>query len=215
MSSQKDSLESEIARLIQDKTQFLTSPEGQAKMVQLARLRNELGGGMGMDAVLKDVDTLMDRMRWIQLENVPTQSAPFKEQWLNLELPLTTMQGETQQPMVKLRVAYQPKDKNRKIDPNNTHIMLHFDLGVQDESIDVDMAIVERKIGAQVIVSNQVLQPIAEDEMSTLADGLKELGYLLQTARCDLAHPKRASLSEIQSTSTYPENPLGSYNLRA
>ncbi len=214
-SHQANQLEADMMRLKTNKAQFLESTQGDAHLLQLAKLRGELSG-TGLDTLLKEVDKLLDRIRWVQYENVMPQSQPQKAQWLILELPIQISDaGEKQQPKVQLKVAYQSKDKDREIDPNNTHILLHFELGLHEESIDVDMAIVDRKIGAQVIVSNQALQPIAEDELSSLADGLKELGYLLQTARCELARPKRVSLSEIQSTTAYPENPLGSFNLTA
>ncbi len=211
-SHQARQLEGELTRILSNKAQFFESLQGDTRLIQLAQLRGELTG-FGLDSILKDVDKLLDRMRWMQFENVLPQSTHEKAQWLTLELPLALASGEMQQQKVQLRVAYQSKDKNRKIDPENTHIMLHFELGITDEVIDVDMAIVNKKVGAQIIVSNRALQPIAEDEMSGLADGLKELGYLLQTARCELARPKRVSLSEIQPTSAYPENPLGTINI--
>ncbi len=210
-------LEQDMARLLQDKNAFLQSPESQAGLMTLARLRGGLSGS-GMDALLKEMDNLLGRMRWMQFENAPPQGTPLKEQWLAMELPLLAgaqLPGQTQQPLVQLRVAYQSEGKKRKIDPNNTHIMLHFDLGIKDEFVDVDLAVVERKIGAQITVSNTDIQPIAEDEIPNLEEGLEQVGYLLQTARCDLAKPKPLQTTSTEAQKEYVPDYVGKLNLRA
>jgi hypothetical protein len=186
-STARAAIEKEMQKLLQNAGDFWNSVESKTGMVSLARLRNELSG-TNLDSLMKDVDRLLERMRWMQFENVQPQTKPLKEQWLELELPFAgqAAPGQSQPASVHIRVSYQGEDKKRKIDPNNTHIMLHFDLGMGEEDIDVDLAVVERKIGAQVMVSSTDLQPIAEDELPLFADGLEEIGYFLQTARCDI-----------------------------
>jgi hypothetical protein len=65
---------------------------------------------------------------------------------------------------------------------------MHFELD-EINSMDVDLAIIERKIGARVTVSNPVLQPLAEDELPALASDMEKLGFILKTTYCETSLP--------------------------
>jgi hypothetical protein len=157
----------------------------------LARLPGELAG-KAPESLAKDIEQLLDRVRWTQFRNVEPQTPPMRGNWLTLELPvIATAQGNVQsQPeIVQIRIAYQSKGgEKRKIDINNTHLVMHFELD-EINSMDVDLAIIERKIGARVTVSNPVLQPLAEDELPALASGMEELGFILKTVYCETSLP--------------------------
>ncbi len=210
-------IEKEMQKLLQNPTDFLNSSESKSGLVALAHLRSEVSGG-ALDSVMKDVDKLLERLRWMQFENVQPQTKPLREQWLAIELPYAGQrtEGENQPANLHIRVSYQGSDNKRKIDPNNTHIMLHFDLGMGEENIDVDLAVVERKIGAQIMVSSNDLQPIAEDELPTFADGLEGIGYFLQTARCDIKHlPVEIPLIPEESAHEFIPDYAGKLNIKA
>lgn len=216
-STTRAAIEKDMQKIIQGGSDFMNSAESKAGLVTLAHLRNELNG-TPLEPLMKDVDRLLERLRWMQFENVQPQSKPLKEQWLTFELPMTGayVEGQHQPASVNIRVSYQGDEKKRKIDPNNTHIMLHFDLGIGNENIDVDLAVVERKIGAQINVSSTDLQPIAEDELPDFADGLEGIGYFLQTARCDIKHlPVEIPPIPEESTHEFVPDYVGKLNIKA
>ena len=184
--------ERELARFVLSRAQLPQTAEGdKEKWMILARLPGELAG-KAPESVAKDIEQLLDRVRWTQFRNVEPQTPPMRGNWLTLELPvITTAQGNVQsQPeIVQIRIAYQSKGgEKRKIDINNTHLVMHFELD-EINSMDVDLAIIERKIGARVTVSNPVLQPMAEDELPALASGMEELGFILKTTYCETSLP--------------------------
>ena len=184
--------ERELARFVLSRAQLPQTAEGdKEKWMILARLPGELAG-KAPESVAKDIEQLLDRVRWTQFRNVEPQTPPMRGNWLTLELPvIATAQGNVQsQPeIVQIRIAYQSKGgEKRKIDINNTHLVMHFELD-EINSMDVDLAIIERKIGARVTVSNPVLQPLAEDELPALASGMEELGFILKTTYCETSLP--------------------------
>jgi len=184
--------ERELARFVLSRAQLPQTAEGdKEKWMILARLPGELAG-KAPESVAKDIEQLLDRVRWTQFRNVEPQTPPMRGNWLTLELPvIATAQGNVQsQPeIVQIRIAYQSKGgEKRKIDINNTHLVMHFELD-EINSMDVDLAIIERKIGARVTVSNPVLQPMAEDELPALASGMEELGFILKTTYCETSLP--------------------------
>jgi hypothetical protein len=209
------SLERELTQLIRNKTEFLNHTETQNVLTTLTRLRNEL---TGLGTVSKDIEQLLDRIRWMQFENVQPQSVPIKEQWLTFELPLGAAgvtPNQQQQPTVQIRVSYQGGGRKRVIDPNNTNVTMHFELGINDEFIDVNLAVVERKIGAQVTVSDGQLQPIAEDELNALEVGLEEIGYFLQTAHFEVSRKSPLQVSDSEARQEYVPDYVGKVNLTA
>jgi hypothetical protein len=185
--------ERELARFVLSRTNQLpqAAESDQEKWMTLARLPGTLAGKVP-DSLAKDIEQLLDRVRWTQFLNVEPQTQPMRGNWLTLELPvIATAQGnlQSQPEIVQIRIAYQSEGgEKRKIDINNTHLVMHFELD-EVNSMDVDLAIVERKIGARVTVSNPELQPLAEDELPTLASGLEDLGFILKTTYCETKLP--------------------------
>ena len=184
--------ERELARFVLSRSQLPQVAEGdKEKWMILARLPGELAG-KAPESLAKDINQFLDRVRWTQFRNVEPQTPPMRGNWLTLELPvIATAPGnpQTQSEIVQIRIAYQSEGgEKRKIDINNTHLVMHFELD-EVNSMDVDLAIIERKIGARVTVSNPELQPLAEDELPALASGLEELGFILKTAHCETSLP--------------------------
>jgi hypothetical protein len=158
-------------------------------LLTLALLRRELASG-GSHGALESLDQFLDGMRLMQFLNSPPEEIPQRGQWLRLDLPLArpdSPPGEAQR--AQLRVAYRSEGETPQIDPENTRFILRIPLESgpwAGEVIQVDLAVVNRRVGAVITATKEGLHHAAEVELPGLRLALEALGYSLHTTRCEL-----------------------------
>ncbi len=183
------SVENHLARLSGKDAAALHQAGMQRSLLALALLRRELASG-GSAAALESLDQFLDGMRLMQFLNTPPEDAPQRGQWLRLDLPLATPsapQGEAQR--AQLRVAYRSEGEAARIDPENTRFILRIPLESgpwAGEALQVDVSVVNRRVGAVITATKDGLHQAAEAELPTLRQALEAMGYSLRSARCEV-----------------------------
>jgi hypothetical protein len=186
------SIEHELARQIQQGAQN-TSEQAGPSLLDLANLRRELVR-TGAGNMVAELDRFIEGMRVMHLFNVQPQQAPARGQWLSIDLPVGVPNGETprafapDQHFAKLRVAYRADGEDRKIDSGSTRLVIQADLD-GGETIEVDLSVIAKTIGARVMASSESLRGAAETEIPALREGLESLGYNLQSIAYDVGDP--------------------------
>jgi hypothetical protein len=175
---------------------------------QLADLRQGLLRA-GMYHILDDLDHLMDNMRYIHLLNSNPATEAGRDQWASLEVPLRLAANTNPQPDqtghwydASVKVAYEKKGESRCINPEFTQLVIQLNLEKND-LIEVTLSIAGRKISAQVASTTPDLKSLAEEEIPSLAAGLAEIGFNLQSSRCSVSVPS-PSLTLLQTRQIDP-----------
>jgi hypothetical protein len=157
----------------------------------LAALRGELAR-QGSSPLLEALDSFLNGVRQMQFANTPPDPATAQGRWLRLDLPLGGFGmapggiNPSRPQTARLRVAYRPEGEGSKLDLANTRLVLQVDLG-PEEAVQVDLSVVDRRVGARVTATSEALCEKAERALPSLETGLERLGYSLQSARFDVA----------------------------
>jgi hypothetical protein len=187
------SIERELADLIrqvQDQDERLSRG-----LLGLVLLRRELAKTNTQPGLIAEIDRFLEGLRLLQFLNSEPNPANTQGQWLRLNLPLANWGIAPQQeglhpkdtPQAELRIAYLPDESPPTIDAKQTRFIVR--VALDDGSLAVDVSVAQRKIGLQVTASNQSLLARAEQEFPSLRQGVEQLGYQVQTARCELGEP--------------------------
>ncbi len=179
------SLESSLQRMLQESQS--DDPKTKSSLLTLAALRQQLSE-QNETGLVKDIDRFFDRLRLNQFSNLPPSRESDDGRWLKLELPLSMMTGSPPQPNfppAHIRIAYPPDPEQNTLDPANTRLVIAVELS-PGSVLQVDLSVVDRRIGALVIASDELLKQSAEEELGALASGLEELGYSIQTSACQV-----------------------------
>jgi len=175
------SLEKDLAEMLQGKTSQTTPG-----LLVLARLRQNLVN-IGDQTSVRELDQLLDGLRYIHLLNAENGD-PAAGQWARMEIPLRLAHpqagGYIDYTDARLKIAYHhEEDSERKIDPRFTQLVIQVDL-TETETIEVALSIVGRQVGAQVTAVTPEVVALATEEIPALKNGLENLGFELQTSRC-------------------------------
>lgn len=187
------SLENDLAKLLQDKSQTLEASSMGPNLLALAYLRRELAQDGLHQSLLDQIDRFLEGMRLMQFLNSETESRPEKGQWLRLDLPLGAFASQAQLQQgdwpelntARLRVAYRQDGERPEIDPDHTQIVIRIEFNAK-QVMQVELSVVDRRIGAQVTASTSELVALAESQLPSLQTGIEKLGYVLQTARVEV-----------------------------
>ena len=188
------SLENQLAELV-EKGISPGMKSSSLGVLSIANLRQELIKA-GLFDILQELDQFQDGMRYTHLINGESGSSGPAGQWASLEIPLHMafpaqpgMANQSAQLFEGLiKIAYQKDGENRTINPEFTQIVIQINLGKHD-SIEVALSIAGRQVGADVLASSSQLNEFAKEEMNSLSEGLSQLGYKLQTNRCQVGDP--------------------------
>lgn len=178
-------VESSLNRMLQE-----SQPGGapaKPSLLTLAALRQQLSE-QNETGLVKDLDRFLDGLRLNQFTNLPPNREPDEGRWLRLELPMSMMMGTPPQPSyapAHIRIAYPPDSEKNSLDPANTRLVIAVELS-PGSFLQVDLSVVERRIGAHVSASDELLKQSAEEEMDSLASGLETLGFTIQTTACQV-----------------------------
>ncbi len=191
------SLESQLADFIKGNNLFLENMDAANGLLAIATLRATLLQ-RGETRLVGEIDKFLDTIRQMQFSNASQTNDPTNPPWLIMELPLSANQRKaTDMQMANLRIAYRTGEKGKSIDPENNRLVLSLNLD-DTSSIEVDLSMVGKRVGAWLTVSSVEWRDLVEEELPSLKDGLEELGYSMQFARCEVK--QAASVSEVSST---------------
>lgn len=176
-----------MAALSQPLEQQLAQPgQPPGALMALAQLRAELAQitplAPAIVRALHSLDGLLDSARLNQFNNLTPAQTPVEGHWLSVNLPLS---GPPPVNNAGLRIAHPPDSENGAIDATHTRLVLQIELEA-GRTLEVDLAVVERQIGAWVRGSDAAVAALAEAELPSLADGLHAIGYTLKTAHVEV-----------------------------
>jgi hypothetical protein len=178
----------EEAQPTQGKNATLASAQSKGLLALLA-LRREVASN-GPRELTEAIDRFLDALRLQQFKSSDVEPAPGRSEWLQLNLPLQMPPppGSAQHPafhQASLRIAYKREGDERRVDPAFTRLLIAVDLE-GGQQLEVDLSVVQHKIGMQVTASLEELCNLAKEELSSFTQGLRELGYDLQTSRFEV-----------------------------
>ncbi len=192
------SLESELAK--QANGESIQGNEGWLSLVQL---RKALESG-GYRSTVHSIDQFMEGVRQMQFLNTARPVENGNPPWLLLNLPVAEhIPGQpTQQGTffpASLRIAYRTQGKIKKIDAENTRLVLTVDL--QDgDYVTADLSVIGKRVGAWLSVSTDELKELAVANLPDLEGRLEKLGLQLKVAHCDVASIGPVLSQEVQET---------------
>ncbi len=192
-------VESALNRLAQDPP-GAQAASGKPAALTLAQLRQQLAAD-GETALVKDLDRFLDGLRLSQYTNLPTSRELDEGRWLRFELPMGLPPGAGQPPSsftpAHIRIAYPPDPEEGALDAANTRLVIGVELA-PGSFLQVDLSVVEKRIGARITASDEQLKESAEEELDSLTGGLEQLGYTLQTSACQVKPPDPESGFQAQ-----------------
>jgi hypothetical protein len=179
------SLESELAR--QTSGESLQGTEG---WLSLAQLRNALENN-GNRSTVRSIDQFMDGVRQMQFLNTARPVENGNPPWLLVNLPMAAhIPGQPSQQgtffPASLRIAYRTQGKIKRIDPENTRLVLTVDLQ-NGEYVTADLSVIGKRVGAWLSVSTDELREKAVENLPDLESRLEKLGLSLKVAQCEVA----------------------------
>jgi hypothetical protein len=197
------SLEAEMADSLKSGHLFSNNPADENGLVALAHFRRELAAS-GNNRLVGEIDKFMDSVRQMQFFNASQMRDPTNPPWLVMNIPLAVsamLQNPRTQNLVpaNLRVAYQPENSEKSIDPQNTRLIISVDIN-EGQFLQVDLSMIGHRVGAWMTASDQDLRQLVEAEMPGLKDGLGKLGYNLEFARCEVGSAIDQTASGVVET---------------
>lgn len=180
------SVENELSGLIRDGVNANLSASEKG-LLALNHLQGELQKA-GIDDLAQTISRFLDGMRWMHLVNA--SSDPVLSQWTQMEIPIQMPAAHLQPPNrqnsdmeeAHLRILQDNGCPDQPIDPQNTRLLIQMDL-VNNESIQVDLSVVQHRIGALITTSSEGIQKLASEELPGLSDGLEKIGYELKNSQ--------------------------------
>jgi hypothetical protein len=186
------SIESNLANLLDGKRgQTLLATED-GKLNLLISMRS-LFVERNDTATVKLFDTLINSMRQMQFLNTAQMTDPMDPPWLIVNLPINA--GALQQPQGKnqndqtpanIKISYQSGNKDKKIDPQDTRLILAFDLD-SSSKIKIDISMLGKKMGAWMTVSSEEWKAKVEEETPSFEAAMETLGYAVQFTKCNVS----------------------------
>ena len=201
------SLESELAGLLSKDINSGIKPGDSTGLLALASFRGELAA-RGENNLVGQIDRFMDSLRQVQFLNSTQVRDPNNPPWLVTNLPLLAGSLPNVNPPHRdiypsnLRVAYRVEGDGKKIDPQNTRLVLTIDLE-EGDYLQVDLSMIGKRIGAWMTVSTQEWRQLIESELPSLQTGLEKLGYNLQFSRCEV-RPLAPGINMAEDASAWP-----------
>ncbi len=178
------SLEAELVKNLSENS--VQKNEGWMSLVQLRKaLETE-----GYRGAARSIDQFIEGVRQMQFLNTARPVENGNPPWLLVNLPVAAhVQGQQNQEVfypASLRIAYRTKGKIKRIDPENTRLVLTVDLQ-NGEYVTADLSVIGKRVGAWLSVSSEDLKEQAVANLPDLEERLEKLGLQLKMAHCDVA----------------------------
>jgi hypothetical protein len=201
------SFESNIAQLVQNNR--MDNQNFESKNLDLIiQLRQHFVNHNNAGSV-KLIDTMINSMRQMQLLNSAQLTDPMDPPWLTVDLPINAgalgnQVNDAQKNFLpaNIRISYQTGQKNKKIDPQDTRLILSFELDNNDK-IKIDISMLGKKMGAWMTVNSEEWKEVVEEESVSFKDAMERLGYELQFTKCNVSQDV-SMMDTTQSTNNVP-----------
>lgn len=179
------SLESELAQQVEN-----GSIKGNEGWLALAQLRRALDNNGYRNAV-RSIDQFMEGVRQMQFLNTARPVENGNPPWLLVNLPVAAHipgQPAAQETFfpASLRIAYRTEGKVKRIDAENTRLVLTVDL-MGGEYLTADLSFIGKRVGAWLTVSSNELKERTVESLPDLETRLEQMGLRLQVAQCEVA----------------------------
>ena len=178
------SIESELANQIES-----GNTKGNDGWLALAQLRRALDNN-GYKNAVRSIDQFMEGVRQMQFLNTARPVENGNPPWLLVNLPVAahlpgqTTPQETFFP-ASLRIAYRTEGKSKRIDAENTRLVLTVDL-MDGEYLTADLSFIGKRVGAWLTVSSDELKEKTVENLPELENRLDQMGLRLQVAQCEV-----------------------------
>lgn len=187
------SLENEIAIKLNPDKDVAILLKTNDFLFRLANLRHEYGS-LNSGRLGDSIDNFIQGMRWMHFVNVEPDQPLLKGQWTQLDLPISfgfhkpnSMLSENVHDL-QIRIAHDGEENSvQAINSDYTRLVIQVDLDNR-EMIKVDLSIVSKLIGAEIIGTSELICLNASEELSELQTGLANLGYTLKTSRVEIGN---------------------------
>jgi hypothetical protein len=146
----------------------------------------------------------------IQLSNLANTTDPIGEQYYLFPIPLATSNGPH---TAHLKIYRRPGQNS--VDPENLRLALLLDLPELGE-IAIDLAVFERHLSGKILSGQQQTHQLVAVELDELREGLKGLGYQVDSLTCDLlSAEEEPGFSANDDTLSRIDIPIPQINVRA
>jgi hypothetical protein len=150
------------------------------EMANLAHLFDRIKGG-GQNALANELRSFLETLQQNHLMNVRPSPVPGHGDWLELGFVVQDPQTKEAYP-ARFRVSARRKPHGKAVDPSGTRLVVQVDLNAR-ETMQVDISLVGKQIQAHVNAPDGELSQLSEEELPALEQGLRNLGYLVSSAR--------------------------------
>ena len=157
-----------------ERSQNPESASSEISLLSLARLQKMLEL-LGKNEAAESIGKFLEDMRLNQFLNA-------KPEWLEINFPIQNTKADEGFSTAQLRISRNAKLNSRKIDPTSTRLILQVDIN-PGETVEVDLAIMEKQIQTLVRAPNPLWGEQAESELPTLEQALQGLGFTLKNAK--------------------------------
>ena len=190
------SVENSLARLANNGQRGNVSLNDANGLLALLALRRELARS-GPREVVDAIDRFIDSSRLQHLNSSETEPNPSRGEWIQLNLPLRLSYPEGQ-PNARpssfseahLRISRHRSPEGSEVDPRFTRLVVSVDLE-DGATMEVDLSVVEHKVGLQVAASTNELCDQAKEEITSFTHALNQLGYDIQSSKFEVEKAKR------------------------
>ena len=185
------SIESNLANIIDGKSTANLRTTDNEQLNTLLQLRSYFTNGND-NSTVKLIDTLINSMRQMQFLNTAQITDPMDPPWLILNLPVnasafmqTNSKNQSEFSPANIKISYQAGKKDKKIDPQDTRLILSFELDAASQ-IKIDISMLGKKMGAWLTVSSESWKEIVDEEVGSFKDAMERLGYEIQFTKCSV-----------------------------
>jgi hypothetical protein len=180
------SIESELASQLDNR-----GVRGNEGWLALAQLRRALDNN-GYRTAVRSIDQFMEGVRQMQFLNTARPVENGNPPWLLVNIPVTAntaRQPDQQESLfpASLRIAYRMEGKTKRIDAENTRLVLTVDL-LDGEYLTADLSFIGKRVGAWLTVSSEEIKTKTVESLPELESRLEKMGLRLQVAQCDVAN---------------------------
>jgi hypothetical protein len=194
------SIESELANQVE-----FGNVKGNEGWLGLAQLRRALENN-GYKGAVRSIDQFMEGVRQMQFLNTARPVENGNPPWLLINLPVAAhFPGQTGKQEsffpASLRIAYRTEGNVKRIDAENTRLVLTVDLK-GGEYLTADLSFIGKRVGAWLTVSSDELKNRTIETLPDLETRLDQMGLRLQVAQCQVA-----TVGPVLTSEEIPINP--------
>ncbi len=188
-----------LENVLLEQIQNPAKPIAEKSLLSLVKLQQILEQ-FGKQETAQTIKEFLIDIHREQFMNVKPDQSPGSGDWSEIGFMIQSARQKAEEKFssARLRIARESKADSSKINPAYTRLILQVDLEA-DETVEVDLSLVEKQIRTSVTASNPAWREQAEIEMPSLVEALNELGYTLKDFQIKAGDPQ--PFNRIQNSS--------------